>query len=133
MATSRRRQVRERAHDRCEYCALPQDCTVLPHAVDHIRARKHHGLTALDNLCWSCADNAHKGSNAAGYDPETGDLVPLFNPRCDTWEDHFAWDGPVLRGKTPVARATIDVLQINDPDRVEHRRLLIWLGLFPTG
>ena len=132
MAISRRRQVRDRAHDRCEYCQMPQDGTVLPHETDHIRAKKHHGPTSLENLCWACADcNGHKGSNVAGYDPETGELVPLFNPRRDTWTDHFAWDGPVLRGKTARGRATIDVLQINHPDRVEHRRLLIELDLFP--
>jgi hypothetical protein len=119
MAKSRRRQVRGRAHDRCEYCQLPQDCTVLPHEIDHIRAKKHHGRTTLDNLGWACADcNAHKGANAAGFDPDTGDLVPLFNPRRDAWADHFTWYGPMLRGKTAVGRATIDVLQINHPDRV---------------
>jgi hypothetical protein len=132
MATSKRRQVRDRAHDRCEYCQMPQDCTVLPHEIDHIRAKKHHGPTKLDNLSWACADcNAHKGPNAAGFDPESGELVALFNPRSDTWAQHFAWDGPVLRGKTAEGRATIDVLQINHPDRVETRGLLIELGLFP--
>jgi hypothetical protein len=44
---------------------------------------------------------------------------------------HFVWRGALLRGKTPVARAIIDVLRINDPDRVTHRRLLIGLGEFP--
>jgi hypothetical protein len=111
---------------------MPQDCNLLPHEIDHIRAKKHHGPTTLEDLCWACADcNGYKGFNAAGYDPETGDLVPLFNPRGDVWADHFAWDGPVLRGKTAVGRATIEVLQINHSDRVGHRRLLIELGLFP--
>jgi hypothetical protein len=132
MAISRRRQVRDRAKNRCEYCHLPQDCTLLPHTIDHIRAKKHHGATALDNLCWACADcNAHKGPNAAGFDPATGDLVPLFNPRHDAWEEHFMWDGPVLYGKTAPARATIDVLQIDHPDRIEVRRVLMELDRFP--
>jgi hypothetical protein len=30
-----------------------------------------------------------------------------------------------LVGRSAVGRATIDVLRINDPDRVEHRLLLI--------
>lgn len=132
MAKSRRQQVRQRARDRCEYCQLPQDCTTLPHEVDHVRAQKHHGPTTLENLCWACAYcNGHKGSNVAGYDPETGELVPLFNPREDRWTDHFAWDGPVLVGKTTVGRATIDVLRINDSDGVEHRRMLMSMGDFP--
>jgi 5-methylcytosine-specific restriction endonuclease McrA len=129
MAASRRKQVRGRAGDRCEYCHLPQACSTLPHEIDHIRARKHRGPTTLQNTCWACAYcNNGKGSNAAGYDPQTDELVPLFNPRADRWDDHFAWKGPVLVGKSPIGRATIDVLRINNPGRVEHRRLLVAAG-----
>lgn len=132
MARARRQQVRERAHDQCEYCLVPQAYVSLPHELDHIRARKHHGPTTLQNLCWSCAQcNGAKSSHAAGYDPETGELVPLFNPRKDRWLDHFAWRDGTLVGKTDVARATIDVLRINDAERVQHRRMLIALGVFP--
>jgi hypothetical protein len=34
-------------------------------------------------------------------------------------------------GKTPIGRATIDVLNINDPICVEQRELLIDAALFP--
>lgn len=129
MATSLRTRIRERAGDRCEYCRLPQKCTILPHEIDHIRARKHRGPTTLENTCWCCAQcNGAKSSNATGYDPATDELVPLFNPRADRWDDHFAWDGPQLVGKTTTARATIDVLRINQVDRVEHRRVLLATG-----
>ena len=67
----------------------------------------------------------------AGFDPETDELVPLFNPRQELWTDHFAWENAVLVGKTPVGRATIDVLRINDPICVEHREFLIGAELFP--
>jgi HNH endonuclease len=98
----------------------------LPHEIDHIRAKKHHGPTTAQNTCLACAScNGAKGSNAAGFDPDTGLLVPLFNPRSDDWSDHFVWNGPVLVGLTAVGRATIDVLNINDHDRTEHRRLLL--------
>jgi hypothetical protein len=50
-----------------------------------------------------------KGSDAAGFDPNSGDLLPLFNPRSDDWSEHFHWNGPVLVGLKPVGRATIDV------------------------
>lgn len=132
MAKSRRRQVAERARNRCEYCKLPQAYTSLPHEIDHVRARMHHDPTSLRNLCWACAAcNTAKGPNVAGYDPDTDELVPLFNPREDRWDEHFAWDGPRLLGNSPIARATIDVLRINDPHRIAHRRELIALGLFP--
>jgi hypothetical protein len=129
MAASLRNQIRRRAGDRCEYCRLPQVCSILPHEVDHIRSRNLHGPTTLDNTAWSCAQcNGAKGPHASAYDPLTNKLVRLFNPRADRWDDHFAWDGPMLVGKTPIGRATIDLLRINRPDRVEHRRLLIAAG-----
>jgi hypothetical protein len=120
-----RKKVWERADGKCEYCQLPQEASVLPHGLDHIRARKHHGLTTMENTCLACAYcNGAKGSNVAGYDLKTGELVPLFNPRSDVWDEHFFWRSSVLVGKTAVGRTTIDVLRINDPERVEHRRLL---------
>ncbi len=133
MTKSQRRQAWKRARGRCEYCRLPQACTSLPHELDHIRAQKHHGPSTLGNICLACAAcNAHKGPNAAGYDPATGALVALFNPRQDKWSKHFSWRGAVLIGKTPVGRATIDVLKINEPQRVVHRDMLLSLGIFPT-
>lgn len=94
--------------------------------MDHIRAQKHHGPTTLDNLCWSCAQcNAAKGPNIAGYDPVGGKLSVLFNPRAQEWSEHFSWDEALLIGHTPEGRTTIDVLNINARDRVEHRSLLL--------
>ncbi|MCC7423896.1 MAG: HNH endonuclease [Planctomycetaceae bacterium] len=131
MAKARRQQVAERAMGRCEYCRFPEELDVQPFQVDHVRAIKHSGPTTLANLAWSCLPcNAAKGPNVAGYDPEGGTLEPLYNPRADSWDDHFAWEGPVLKGKTAIGRTTIEVLKINAPDRVELRRLLIAAGLF---
>jgi hypothetical protein len=102
---------------------------VLPFQVDHIIAAFHHGPDALENLAWSCFDcNFYKGTNLAGVDPETQAVATLVNPRVDDWDDHVAWRGPVLVGKTPRGRATIDVLRIYLSSRVEHRRLLQQLG-----
>ena len=126
---SRRQKIWERARGRCEYCRLSQTDTSLPHEIDHIRAKKHRGQTTLQNTCLACAYcNATKGTNAAGYDPITDQLVPLFNPRADLWSEHFEWNGPILVGKTPIGRATIEVLGMNRPKRVEHRRLLLEAG-----
>src|SRR5438270_14072890 len=108
-----RKKVWARAGGTCEYCQLPQTGSVLPHELNHIRAKKHRGLTTLQNTCVACAQcNAAKGCNVAGSDPESGELVPLFNPRTDDWTAHFSWEGPVLRGRTTVARAKIEVLRI---------------------
>jgi hypothetical protein len=127
-----RQLVWERAGYACEYCRLPQQLDVLPFQIDHVLAVKHHGPTTADNLALSCYnDNAHKGPNIAGLDPQTAELTRLFNPRADVWEAHFRWHGPVLVGRTAIGRTTIDVLDINHPERVEHRRLLMQAGLFP--
>ena len=59
--------------------------------MEHILARQHGGSTSLENLafaCWSC--NLKKGPNLSGIDPETGHVAALFNPRKDSWPEHFS-------------------------------------------
>jgi HNH endonuclease len=125
-----RQLVRQRAGNTCEYCRVPQQFDALPFQIDHIIAEKHHGPTTEDNLALSCyGDNVWKGPNIAGIDPATGQLTRLFHPRQDEWDIHFEWQGPRIIGRTEIGRATIDVLKINLPERVEHRRLLIASGI----
>jgi hypothetical protein len=125
------RLVWHRAGDACEYCRLPQQFDVLPCQIDHIIAQKHHGLTTADNLALSCYnDNSRKGPNIAGLDPQTGELTRLFHPRQHSWHEHFNWNGPELVGLTAIGRTTVDVLGINLPERLEHRRMLMAVGLF---
>jgi hypothetical protein len=95
-------------------------------------AQQHESETTLENVAVSCPhDNFHKGPNIAGFDPETGRLTRLFDPRRPKWSAHFARDGPLLVGKTPIGRTTLVVLNMSHPDRVEVRRLLIAVGVFP--
>ena len=68
---------------------------------------------------------------ASGWLRATNEIVPLFNPRQDRWVDQFAWNGPVLVGKTPVGTVTIAVLAINLPYRIALRAALIEEGIFP--
>jgi hypothetical protein len=127
-----RELVWQRANGCCEYCRLPQELTILPHALDHIVAQQHHGETAAENLCLACSlCNNHKGPNLAGIDPSTGKLSRLFHPRQDAWDEHFEWNGPVLIGKYDIGRATIDVLAINEPSRVLLRQLSQAAGTLP--
>ena len=76
--------------------------------------------------CGYC--NRHKGPNIAGLDPETGSLVPLYHPRNDRWDDHFEWNGTMLVGRTPIGRATVFLLAVNDWQRIELRDNLESLG-----
>jgi hypothetical protein len=132
MKRSLERQVWRRAQSCCEYCQLPQEYSDLPFQIDHIIAEQHGGQTRLNNLALACLpDNKHKGPNLAGIDPLTGKLVALFHPRRQRWHRHFRWKGPVLVGRTQTGRATVRVLAINAPDRVQLRRCLIAEGVFP--
>jgi hypothetical protein len=124
--------VRRRARQCCEYCRLPQTHSAIPFEIDHIIARKHGGPTAPDNLAFACFYcNSAKGANVADYDPDTGKLAALFNPRRQKWTRHFYWNGPRLLGRTRTGRATIAVLAINDPAFLALREARLAAGLFP--
>jgi hypothetical protein len=128
-----RNLVRSRADGRCEYCQLGErQVTLFPFHLEHIVARKHGGLDDEENLCGSCHHcNLAKSSNLSGRDPDTGKVVRLFNPRSQHWRRHFRWDGARLQGRTQCGRATIAVLNINAPHRIEIRANLIAAGAFP--
>lgn len=132
MDAATRRLVRERAGDSCEYCGLPQAAT--PFATfhcEHVVAQQHGGPDDPDNLALACDRcNAFKGPNLATLDPEAGELVTLFHPRRDTWVEHFSLDHGVVHGLTPTGTATARLLNMNDPKRVELRRL--WADLEET-
>jgi hypothetical protein len=126
MTRNTREFVRQRANRCCEYCRIHEDDDlVLPFHVEHIRARKHGGGDDPANLALACHHcNLHKGPNLSGIDSETSAIVPLFNPRTDSWPDHFTEKSGVITGRTPVGRATVAVLSMNRTDRVRLRRAL---------
>jgi 5-methylcytosine-specific restriction endonuclease McrA len=123
MDAAARERVRQRAGNRCEYCRLSQSGT--PYAafhVEHIIARQHGGSDDEDNLAWACRRcNFHKGPNLAGIDPATDEIVPLFHPRRDAWDEHFALRGGLVVGLTPVGRTTVRLLRMNLPARLDLR------------
>ena len=125
-----RRSVRDRAGNRYEYCGLRQEHAPLAlYTIDHIIPKKHGGSDDLANLalaCYRC--NIHKGPNLAGIDPDSGEMVALFNPRQQVWPDHFVREGAFIVGRTPVGRTTVRVLVMNAPEHVELREKLIENG-----
>jgi hypothetical protein len=126
--------VRLRASNRCEYCHLPQAAYRRPFHMEHIIARQHGGSTELENLalaCWNC--NLKKGPNISGIDPKSGCVTTLFHPRKDEWSEHFSPlvgalmpMGVALVGLTPVGRATVQVLGLNEEMR-QMIRYELWL------
>lgn len=129
-----RQLVRGRAVCRCEYCHLPDFAAPASiFHVEHIIAKQHGGSDEPANRAWSChRGNLHKGPNLSGIDPLTVRMVALFNPRCQSWKRHFEWLGGILVGRTQTGRATIAVLDINDPQRVELRQMLMDDGDWPV-
>lgn len=127
-----RQLVWQRAGGRCEYCQVPQEFDELPFHIDHIISQKQHGPTEESNLALLCLNcNAYKGPLTAIVMPDSDEVVRLFHPRRDTWSQHFEWQGGKLLGKTPVGRATVDMLGINLPERVAFREELCQAGVLP--
>ncbi|MBI4327494.1 MAG: HNH endonuclease [Chloroflexi bacterium] len=125
--------VRLRARGCCEYCRLHEDDAYESHEADHIIAEQHGGETAPENLayaCWEC--NRRKGPNLASRDPETGDVVRLFDPRHHRWSEHFRLDGWRIVPLTPVGRATASLLRFDSPERLRVLALLHRLGRYPV-
>lgn len=124
-----RRLVRQRAHERCEYCRLPQDAVDLRFHIEHIVAKQHGGTDDTDNLCLACDRcNLHKGPNLSSIDPDSGQIVELFHPRRDDWNAHFESMGGRIIGITPTGRATAQLMQMNATRRRQLRERLIAEG-----
>jgi hypothetical protein len=99
--------------------------------VDHIVP---DGGDALDNLClacWNCNSSKHIATTAP--DPDSQEIVQLFNPRTHHWHEHFTWidDGIRVQGLTPEGRATIERLKMNRPAIVIARRRWVEGGYHP--
>ena len=120
-----RELVRRRAGNRCEYCRLRQEHTPYVLQIEHIVARKHDGGDELSNLALACDRcNLHKGSDLSGIDPETKQIVGLFNPRTESWHEHFILQEVEILGRSASGRATVRVLKMNSPRRLRVRAAL---------
>lgn len=131
-----RRAIGDYFQHRCCYCLTPEHVLGAELTIDHIVPQALGGASTEDNLClacWRC--NLLKGTRIAAVDPETGDAVRLFNPRTQTWTDHFMWqaDGLLIVGLTPTGRATVAALRLNRVVLVNARRLWIEAGWHPPG
>ncbi len=123
MDVATQRLVRSRANNRCEYCCIPQEAApFFTFHVEHIQAKQHIHDDSPDNLALACPDcNRYKGPNLTTLDAETRDVVILFHPRKDCWDDHFEFQGFLIRGLTPTGVATERLLKFNLDERVEMR------------
>ena len=126
------RQVEARAEQRCEYCRMHQSLQGASFHVEHIIPRSLGGKDDLDNLAWACPRcNLTKSDRLTATDPETKAEVPLFHPRRDRWEEHFAWQEYTLVGLTAVGRGLIAAFGLNHERRCRIRQAEEVFGLFP--
>lgn len=124
-----RQQVRRRAEGKCEYCLVHEADSYVGYQIDHIIARKHGGATSLDNLAFACLlCNRYKGSDVAAPDPTTGEIVPLFNPRQQRWQEHFTLQGALIVARSSIGRATANLLRLNSPERALERMEFVKAG-----
>lgn len=129
-----RKAVKERANSCCEYCWYQERLARGPFVLEHTMPKSRGGETTFDSLAWSChACNGHKYNKTQGIDPETGESVPLYNPRQQQWNEHFKWseDYTRIEGKTSTGRATVEALRLNDEGVVNYRRILYTAGEHP--
>jgi 5-methylcytosine-specific restriction endonuclease McrA len=104
------------------------------HQVDHVIAEKHGGDTTPDNLALSCSlCNQAKGSDIASIDPNTGKTIRLYNPRRDTWTEHFTFEveSGLIQPQTAIGRVTAKLLRINRLENLPVRQILAKTGHIP--
>lgn len=128
------KRVAAQAGDRCGYCLTPQSFTAMPMHIEHILPLAAGGSSAEDNLWLACPlCNGFKGARTHAIDPDSGLQVALFDPRRQTWGEHFLWsdDGLRIVGRTSCGRATVLALQLNNDFLLQARLRWVMVGWHP--
>ncbi|HKQ75157.1 MAG TPA: HNH endonuclease signature motif containing protein [Blastocatellia bacterium] len=130
--------VRDRVVDtfgnRCSYCLASQRYVLSKLEIEHIIPVTLGGNNDELNLCLACRlCNLYKSIQMDAVDPVTKANVALFNPRTQAWSDHFHWsqDGAIIIGVSPIGRATVEALRLNNEIAVEVRRNWVLVGWHP--
>jgi hypothetical protein len=125
------RLIYERARNCCEYCQTRRDTIGQAMHVEHIDP---NGGDTPENLCLACPScNLSKATGTSALDPTTGTMVSLFNPRRQNWQDHFMWieNARRVQGLTPIGRATVERLRMNQDRLVVARALWVKANCHP--
>ena len=133
LSEATRQRLREQAQFRCSYCRSPE-WVGIPMVIDHITPLAAGGTSDPMNLCLCCYRcNEFKGAKTEALDVVTAEMIPLFNPMTQTWNEHFVWieDGLVLAGQTACGRATVDTLQLNHERLTRARQIWKLAGFHP--
>ncbi len=132
--TDLRARVAVQAGYRCGYCLTAEAIVGTPMEIDHLIPESLGGRTEEQNL-WLAGSlcNDHRSNRIAALDPVSGEVVRLFDPRRQVWNEHFQWTEPADRivGLTPTGRATVVALHLNRPTLVKARQLWVRVGWHP--
>lgn len=126
-----RQAVLKRAGHVCEYCLIHERDLYHSCEVDHVVGRKHGGRAEAENLALACFHcNRQKGTDVSSVNPETGDLVRLYNPRTQHWKEHFYLTEGRIEVLSRTGEATCRLLQFNHPERLLFRQILYASGRY---
>ncbi len=129
-----RRRVMLRSGHRCEYCQSQDRFSPVFFTIDHVVPLFEGGSGDFENLAYACSlCNRLKWQKTSAIDPVTQLPAPLFNPRTQTWRDHFRWSGDFLEilGISATGRATVAALSLNREKLVRYRREMFEIGQHP--
>ena len=128
-----RQKVKDRANNCCEYCRIHQEDFFFPFEIDHIISLRHEGKSNFNNLAFSCGTcNRMKAADIGTYLNEKLEFIRLFNPRMDIWEHNFEINHGEILPLTLIGEATIKLLDLNNPDRIILRQVLMTAKRYPT-
>ncbi|MBG1259992.1 HNH endonuclease [Nostoc commune] len=134
ISESTQNQVRQRAKSLCEYCHASEQWQYVSFTVDHVIPLTKGGANLIDNLALACFHcNRQKSDKLKAFDEQSLSEVPLFNPRTDSWQEHFIWSTDTLSiiGLTPTGRATVAALAFNRPRIINIRAADREIGRHP--
>ncbi len=86
----------------------------------------------MNNFAWACPFCNNRKNQRLFYPASGPRIVRLFDPRYDTWGEHFffANEYSVIWGRSPIGQATVDALAMNDlrPESLAAQRLALILA-----
>lgn len=127
-------KIRRQAENRCGYCLTPQEIVSMIFEIEHLRPVADGGTDDEENLWLACRNcNGFKHAKTTAIDPMTERQVSIFNPRIQTWNEHFEFseEKTEIVGKTECGRATVVALRLNYEQAVIARKIWVSCGLYP--
>ncbi len=127
-------QARARASYLCEFCHANERWQYVKFTIDHVIPFSLGGSDSLENLTLACFHcNRRKTNRLTGIDPASQTEVALFNPRQDSWQEHFIWSTNKLSilGISAIGRATVAALLLNRERVIPIRAADLEIGRHP--